>query len=370
MSGIFTATEKEVFGQPGIELSFKRNDHDRQPWLITLTIQTRLNGYRRFPAAYQFLEEGEERPWPIIRVIVAPGVSLAIQNIPDSYIVGPETPALEFFRVQDPELVPPMAHDINPLGFAGQEELNPPMLVPPPDMPDLYPENYFRIERLPSEVIIQHPFTRTTLQIRVPEFTRDPRNPADAQTRFCFEFNPQGVLGNADQPLLRIVKTPSVRLVVAAEFVSLRAQTDLRRSLVFYQVFEVDNINAVPPQGAEIIPETGWRELRAFDRIRPLEEEVLTRDRMVHVRLERHHHRPRGDGLPARYRQGERRPPCGPLSHATHAKGAYAPVRGRSRPFARARHPGGHAIARPPRTCRCTWCTVWPAWDPVFATRR
>jgi hypothetical protein len=32
--------------------------------------------------------------------------------------------------------------------------------------------------------------------------------------------------------------------------------------------------------------------------------------------------------------------------------------------------PGGHSMRRPPRTCRCTWCTLWPACGPVLVTIR
>lgn len=277
--GIFAAVEKEVAGKPGVELSFKRTDWDREPWLITLTIQQRLDGYRRFPAAYQFLEETEDRRWPIIRVVAAPGVSIAIRNIPTAYIVGIDTPSLEFFRVQDPEIVPPMAHDIMPMSLAGQDELNPPPFVVPNMRADMFPENYFRVERLPSEVVIENPFTSTTLTIDVPEFTRDASDIHNAKARFCYYFDPDGVFGNADRPLLRIVKTPDVKLTIASRdtrFTSLMRPTDIRQLLAFYQIFEVDDINAVPPQGDAIIPAADWREVRSIERVPPLEEEIGT----------------------------------------------------------------------------------------------
>ena len=37
---------------------------------------------------------------------------------------------------------------------------------------------------------------------------------------------------------------------------------------------------------------------------------------------------------------------------------------------ARGAQPGGQARSRPPRTCRCTWCTLCPAAGPVLATSR
>jgi hypothetical protein len=275
--GTFAAVEKEIAGKAGIELSFRRSDYDQEPWRISLIIQKQLEAYHRFPAAYQFLEETEERWWPIIRVVAAPGLSVAIQNIPDTYVAGIETPSLEFFRVQDPEVLPPIAHDIAAMGLAGQEEVNPPVLAVPANMPSMYPENYFRIDRLPSEVVIDHPFSRTTLMIKVPEFTRDARDTRNARARFCYHVDPEGVLGSFDHPLVRIVKTPEVKLTVAASdtrFARITAETNLRQHIVFYEIFEVDDINAVPPQGAPIIPQQGWREVRSIERIPRSEEEI------------------------------------------------------------------------------------------------
>ena len=53
-------------------------------------------------------------------------------------------------------------------------------------------------------------------------------------------------------------------------------------------------------------------------------------------------------------------PPPGCRHRAGRSRAAYAP-RG---------HPGGQVIARPPRTCRCAWNTVWWAAAPVLKTRR
>jgi hypothetical protein len=270
--GVFSADEIEVLGKRAIRLAYRLNEFDRTPRTITLIAAEALAGYTRFPAAYQYLEASSERRYPIIRVIAAPGVSVLLQNFPDVWIAGQEVPDLEIYRVQDPEVVPPLACDIQAFTLTGSDEVNPPsstLIVGPPT------DNYFQVERAPSQVIIRHPFSHSALIIRVPQLSRNPSETRDARARFAYEFDPNGVLGHADRPLLKIVKTPEVEIELATRVLRLPSERiDARQLFAFWQIYEVDNINAVPPQGYTITPEAGWREVRSLPRVPPLEEEL------------------------------------------------------------------------------------------------
>jgi len=282
--GIFTSREIEVSGKRAIQLSHQINEFDRTPRLITLIIQQELSGYTRFPAAFEYLEKPDtQRFWKIsstIRIVVAPGVSVLLQNFPDVYMEG-EIPLLEIYRVQDPAVVPPMGTSIASYGLIGTNEINSPPYTIPPDLVTAgtakEPENYFRIERRPGEVVISHPFSSTILTMDVKQFSRTPGSTADAKDRFCYQFDPQGVLGDVAKPLLKIVKTPAVGLKFSGKsWLKLHpvVNVDLRQELAFWKVYEVDDINAVPTQGYDIVPESGWREITTFDRDPTPEEEL------------------------------------------------------------------------------------------------
>jgi hypothetical protein len=138
-----------------------------------------------------------------------------------------------------------------------------------------YPNDYFRIERRPSQIIISHPFSATILIIDVKEFSRTPGSTADAKDRFCYQFDPQGVFGDYEKPLLKIVKTADVSIKFSGwSWLKLDPSAINPHQKIFWKVYEVDAINAVPPQGYDIVPESGWREITSFDRIPTLQEEL------------------------------------------------------------------------------------------------
>jgi hypothetical protein len=267
--GIFTAEEVENSGKRAIRLTYKLNQYDRIPRVITLIVQQELVGYQRFPAAYEYIEETNERRYPLIRVVAGPGISVQLDNFPVTEMLGPGIPDVEIYRVQDPELIPAMAQDIDPLSLIGVDEINPPSSP----LVSTSPTNYFLVNRFAHDIIIQHPFTKTILKISVPQLTTDPSDTSNARARFAYEFNPEGDLGSVDQPLLRIVKTAEVEVgVTGGRLVQLMVpslvprdlrELDVREIFNFYKIYEVDESNTVPPQGYSINPESGWREVGA-----------------------------------------------------------------------------------------------------------
>ncbi len=277
--GIFSAQETRIDGKRAILLRYGINRYDRDARLISLIVERELAGFRRFPAAYQFLEMTDQRRYPIIRVLAAPGVSVLLRNYHRTDVLSPAMPDFKIYRVQDPELVPPMASDIWSFAFIGRDEINRPTL-PLPFMaltPDTAPKDYFRVNRLPDQVTIEHPFSQTAFRKKLPRpFVDRQYNRDNALARFAYEFDPDGDFDHADKPLLKIVKTPAVEIQKHDRPSQLyNPRPDLRVLRTYWRIFEVDNINEVPPQGCPIERKSKWREINSFPRMPSIREDLV-----------------------------------------------------------------------------------------------
>jgi hypothetical protein len=130
------------------------------------------------------------------------------------------------------------------------------------------PENYVLIDRLPCGVDIYHPYTETVLYIRVPMTANVKGLRNDAESRFAYDVDPEGKIGDAEHPLIKIVKTPDVKVTVAPKATSWDGPIlDLQKLQSPFMVFEVDSINSISPDGYDIVPQMGWRKNVALDRM-------------------------------------------------------------------------------------------------------
>src|SRR5688500_5268839 len=245
--GIFAAIEVEVRGKKAIRLTYKMNRYDNTDKAITLIVQQQLEGFERYPFSFQYLEETEQIRYPIIRVVAGPGVSVSLENFPSTpYLASQATALVDIIRAQDPEIVSPMATDISSYGYNGGEEINPPTS----QVSFGFPDNYFHIERFPSEMIFHHPATGGALIVRVPQFSMtqgQTRGTRDAEARFAFEIDPEGISWVANRPLLKIVRTPSVTTEISQPIIALPGHiSSLQRFNSFYKIYEVNNIRDVP----------------------------------------------------------------------------------------------------------------------------
>lgn len=282
---VFAAKLTTVDGFRSVELSCGLNSYDREQRLIKLIVRKKLKGFSRLPLAYQFLEETKERPYPLIIVLAGPGVSVVLERFPDTYIGAPGFPIVDIHRLQDPELIPPMAADLRSFDFGGSYETGEPFLggfgyyqpggAGTPVI--LVPDNAFKIDRLPNGVVIKHIGSQQEFILEVPSLSSSKTPHRDADARFAFEIDPEGKPGSSERPLLKIVKTPAVSILTADNFFnqSLLGRRDAAVQLFVGSVFEVDDINDIPPQGASIIPQRHWREIRTFKRVKPVTETLF-----------------------------------------------------------------------------------------------
>ncbi len=104
----FQDFEAQVFPTGGV-LSFR----SRRRVILQTAPEARTS---RAPFAYQYLPAMPtlRRSWPIIRLVVAPGVSIRLEGYPSTYVGSDDLPIVEIYRVQDPELVPAQGESINP----------------------------------------------------------------------------------------------------------------------------------------------------------------------------------------------------------------------------------------------------------------
>jgi len=275
--GLFEAVITQIEGRRAVELTHRLNAYDHNPRRLTLIVRQPLTGLSRLPFAYQYLESAPERPFPTIVVVAAPGVSVVLENYPDTFIASEAVPAVDIYRVQDPELIPPLGSDLTSRNFVGDTEI--------PSQPAFSlvsiapPTNYFQVKRLDAVLAIKHVFSNTEIILTPPQLTRTRGESRDAQARFAYEIDPEGRLGSTERPLLRIVKTPAVDIGIAdrvfmdSVMASLGGpRVDPSRFLAFWEVYEVDDVNQVPPQGQQLVPERHWRLLRSLPRREPLEE--------------------------------------------------------------------------------------------------
>jgi hypothetical protein len=284
---LFAAKLTTVGGLRSAELSCVLNAYDRErPRVVKLIVRKELTGIERLPFAYQFLEEAPpERREPMLVIMAAPGVSVVLEGFPDTYAVGPGYPLVEVYRIQDPELLPPLGADLTSLNFIGSFETGDGsrLLAGASGLGGasgslfIVPDNLFKIDRLPDALLIKHIATEQEWIIEVPQIS-SPKQPfKDAQARIAYEVDLEGKPGSIDKPLLKIVKTPGVSITMADKFLEPRWTGFPRRDsrLAVQAVYEVDDINDVPPQGAPIIPKPHWREVRSFKRVKSISETLI-----------------------------------------------------------------------------------------------
>jgi hypothetical protein len=281
--GIFKSTIGQYKEKKAAFLSYQINQYDQRDFAIWLIVDQQINGFTRLPFSYQYLDESSVRPYPIIRLVAGPGVSVVLQNFPKSYI--PEIdkiPLLEIIRVQDPNLVPPLAVDFTSSDFKASTVIGCGMI--------LVGEKCFLIDHLidhlsnntrtvqPSNrTRIKHFYSNTELILDVPEFSETPDSPKDSRARFAYEIDLQGSPDSVDKPLIKIVKTPSVDFKIVPNFLPkspFTADPGLRLEFTIFNLYETDDINDVPPQGWPIIPTDKWRRITSFPREPSMEETI------------------------------------------------------------------------------------------------
>ena len=279
--GIFSAQETRIDGKRAILLRYGINRYDRDERRFPLSSSESLpvSGASQQHINFSKLTVNQRR-YPIIRVLAAPGVSVLLRNYHRTDVLSPAMPDFKIYRVQDPELVPPMASDIWSFAFIGRDEIKRPALPLFPFMaltPDTAPKDYFRVNRLPDQVTIEHPFSQTAFRIKLPRpFVDRQYNRDNALARFAYEFDPDGDFDHADKPLLKIVKTPAVEIQKHDRPSQLYYPCpNLRVSRTYWRIFEVDNINEVPPQGCPIERKSKWREINSFPRMPSIREDLV-----------------------------------------------------------------------------------------------
>jgi hypothetical protein len=274
---LFEANLATIDGCRAIELSCKLNPYDRNPRIVKLIERQRLTGITRLPFAYQFVPETPDRREPMLVVMAAPGVSVVFEGYPDSYLIGPGFPMVEIYRIQNPEILPPLAADLTSLNFIGSYETGDAFLGDPAVFGGknvslrFVPENAFKVDRWPDALLIKHYKSQTEWIIDLPSFSSSGRPFKDAAARIAYEIDPTGdPLKN--RPLLKIVKTPAVSLKIANGFFESSFTATAEVLIAVDVIYEVDDINDIPPQGAPIVPQSHWRQLTSFKRVQPISE--------------------------------------------------------------------------------------------------
>ena len=257
---MFQFRAEELSPGRGVRLVYQSGDTAR---VILLLIKIPVGNPRRYPFAFQCDEPTQRRPYPLIRVVAAPGVSVVMKSFPLAWIQSRDTPAFEVIRVQDPEAIPPMATGVSTSAYCGREELNPPpeirplgmATVPPfasiPSMPG--PANFI-VRREPSvtysDTYIRHPYTGTLYRMRVPALTWNEDDNADAKARFAYFIDPDGALGSV-RPLLKIVMTGPVEFKWKQGPRRAGDPPETVRALGLCDAFRVEDFSQVPVQGSD-----------------------------------------------------------------------------------------------------------------------
>lgn len=201
--------------------------------------------------AYQYLSPIlRSRPYGIIRLVLAPSVSVSLEGFPTSYIPDLENPSVEIYRVQDAAQVPEQDDPINPGDYVGTS-VEP---APKDDEVDLLGPG-FQIERRPDGVDITHIESSETLQITVPNFS--------SGARFAYQVvrgNPLGMPGVVFNPSkIIVVITPDVKVLNIGP-----SKSSPNLSINLYQVKDASQ---VPAQGNPINESMlAAYQLRSWDR--------------------------------------------------------------------------------------------------------
>ncbi len=291
--GTFEARHARVSGNPAAELTLRRTELDDRPVRIDLVRQVRVREFdrERLPFAWEFLEASDDRPYDVLRVVAGPGVAVSLQGVPDTAVLGtlgargsgPE-PMVDVIRVQDPEVIPPLGAEIHLQNVLQSSEFNTPAgeagsLTRGISLMHGTPTNWFVVTTTATETVIRHVRTNQALVLSVPAFSTLFHHARDAYSRYAWEIDPEGVLGDARRPLVKIVKTPdatvglSERIFLDAIVQSLEpgVEVDETPFIGWYKVWEA-GFHDIPPQGTPIEPDEGWRELTSIPRAEHAEE--------------------------------------------------------------------------------------------------
>lgn len=289
---IFSPWLTEIRGKRAVALEFQENVFDRPPRRVLVIEQARQANAFTLPFAWRFLSETAERHYPVIDVIAAPGVTVELEAFPRAYIPWRGVPAVNIIRVQDPAVIPRIASEPSSMYLLGSYEVaENPWVVELPSSEGgtvtvtLTNEKHFKVDRLPAGVMITHLHSGDRWLVEVPELSSDPRTSRDAVARFAFEIDLDGEPGNADRPLLKIVKTPEVDISIQVPGVPTtffgRRLDPGRNLLAYHAIWEVDYIHQVPPQGAPLVPERNWRRVQRVRRVPSPEEVAAELERTV-----------------------------------------------------------------------------------------
>jgi hypothetical protein len=265
-------------------LAFSRNRFDYVPRLVYLIEEVPEGRNAPLPFTWRFLNETQERRYPIITIVAARGVTIELEGFAPGF-PEPGTPALDIYRIQDAALLPRLATDFSGTYLCGTIEVaeNPVTLdVPSVDDPgetlslSLNPHQHFRVDRLPHGVSIFHFGTGHEWNITVPDLSGDRGSGRDARAAFAYEIDPSGIYGDLDRPMLKIVATPEA--TVTRQHHGLprprgRSYTVETKSLLqYWSVWEVRYLDQIVPQGLPIVPESDWKEIKTPRRVKSPEE--------------------------------------------------------------------------------------------------
>jgi len=276
---VFTANFVRINNKRALELTYKFYEYDQDIRRITIIVENELSGITRLPFAYQFLDSTDERNYPIVVIVAAPGVAVVLENFPKLlFPVPPHIPLVQVYRVQDAALIPPLGVGIQSTDYTTSLEINQPKYVFGPGF-DTPPDNYIRVDRLPDGIVIAHPYTNSQVVVSVPQISPSRSDLRDPRGRFSFQLNPNGNFGDRDNPLVTTVKTPDPSVTVTYcdhvfdQIIRLKGpREDITQLLGYVKVYEVDDINSIPSAGFEFSPSAGWREITTFQREPPLSE--------------------------------------------------------------------------------------------------
>jgi hypothetical protein len=277
---LFEAFSLKLDGRRAVELSCRINDKDRRLMRVILVEVRRWSNDGPLPFAYQWIEGSLERPYPSIYIVAAPGVSIQLVNFPDTYIPGLDgIPLVEIVRVQDIELVPLIGEEIDLGRFLGESIENSDHLFNIISGKGMTDPKLFGLIRTPEGAQIHHFYSGEILDITVPQLSNKKGEYIDSYARFAFQFYPDGELGSMDKPLLRIVKTESVRITVRGGVNRFRVADEIERygmNIVkpYSIVYGVQEVEEVPPIGADLVPMENWRPLTRLERIPPESESL------------------------------------------------------------------------------------------------
>ena len=192
------------------------------------------------PFAYQFLPPMRVRNYPIIRLVILPGVSVHQSGFPRASILDPANPALEIYRVHDPAQVPRQGEPIQPSRYVGIEEVG--------ELGEggLLTPQVTTIRRRPDGVDITHVPTRVGVSVTVP--------PRSGTGCFAYEVLPPDSMAERHATHITVVATPATTIRLH----NLRLGEYYADPLI--TLYEAPRLADVPAQGESLSPaRESWR---------------------------------------------------------------------------------------------------------------